>query len=77
MVNRNEKTGAVKVPVFFMAAKTLFHIIDSTSKVVSNSKKEIETKYTQRKGNFMETKSFATRAEWKLSLIHISEPTRH
>lgn len=51
MVNRNEKTGAVKVPVF-MAAKTLFHIIDSTSKVVSNSKKRNRNKIHPKKGEF-------------------------
>ena len=52
MVNRNEKTGAVKVPVFFMAAKTLFHIIDSTSQVVSNSKKSNRNKIHPKKGDF-------------------------
>lgn len=61
MVNRNEKTGAVKVPVFFMAAKTLFHIIDSTSKVVSNSKKRNRNKIHPKKGImqiFSQKKSF-------------------
>lgn len=61
-----KKTGAVKVPVFFLwLQKRCFILLIVPVRWYQIQKKEIETKYTQRKGNFMETKSFATRAEWK------------
>lgn len=47
-----KKNGCRKGACFFMAAKTLFHIIDSTGKVVSNSKKRNRNKIHPKKGEF-------------------------